>query len=90
MSLYSNFNKCKRKYIFRIICKIFSMYIHVTLSLSRQHLSMANYAVTIAIIVGIVCGQALSVVEDADRSLLGLNLSYGRGLVSICSSRNEI
>ncbi|XP_029674845.1 pigment-dispersing hormone peptides [Formica exsecta] len=43
---------------------------------------MANYAVTIAIIVGIVCGQALSVVEDADRSLLGLNLPYGRGLDS--------
>lgn len=41
---------------------------------------MANY-ITIAIIVGIVCGQALSV-EDVDRNLLGLNLPYGRGLVS--------
>ncbi|EFN61958.1 hypothetical protein EAG_01710 [Camponotus floridanus] len=41
---------------------------------------MANY-ITIAIIVGIVCGQALSV-EDVDRNLLELNLPYGRGLDS--------
>lgn len=43
---------------------------------------MANY-IAIAIMVGIVCGQALSVDEDADRNLPGLNLPYGRGLVSI-------
>ncbi|XP_070161781.1 pigment-dispersing hormone peptides [Polyergus mexicanus] len=43
---------------------------------------MANYVITTVIIVGIVCGQALSVVEDANRDLLGLNLPYGKGLDS--------
>ncbi|XP_072751746.1 pigment-dispersing hormone peptides [Anoplolepis gracilipes] len=43
---------------------------------------MANYTVAIAIIIGIICGQALSMVEDADRNLLGMNLPYGRGLDS--------
>lgn len=66
------------------------MYIPVTLPLSRQHLSMANYAVTVVIIIGIVCGQALSVIENADRNLLGLNLPYGKGLVSICSKWVEM
>ncbi|CAL1687814.1 unnamed protein product [Lasius platythorax] len=43
---------------------------------------MANYAIAIVIIVGIVCGQALSVIEDGDKNLLGLNLPYDRGLDS--------
>ncbi|KAL6436438.1 pigment-dispersing hormone peptides [Cataglyphis hispanica] len=45
---------------------------------------MANYAVTVVIIIGIICGQALSVIENADRNLLGSlgNLPYGKGLDS--------
>lgn len=45
---------------------------------------MANYAkfvVVIAIIVGVVCREESS--EDVDRNILGLNLPYGRGLVSL-------
>jgi len=48
---------------------------------------MANYArfvVIIAIIVGVVCGEESSELEDVDRNIFGLNrgLPYGRGLVS--------
>ncbi|XP_029168631.1 pigment-dispersing hormone peptides [Nylanderia fulva] len=42
---------------------------------------MANYVIAIAVIVGIICGQALSLGEDADRNLL-FNFPYGRGLDS--------
>jgi len=47
---------------------------------------MANYArfaVVIAIIVGVVCREESSEVEDVDRNIFGLNLPYGRGLVSV-------
>ncbi|XP_012524279.1 pigment-dispersing hormone peptides [Monomorium pharaonis] len=46
---------------------------------------MANYAsfvVVVAIIVGIVCGEESSELEDVDRNMFGLNLPYGRGLDS--------
>ncbi|XP_011694432.1 PREDICTED: pigment-dispersing hormone peptides [Wasmannia auropunctata] len=46
---------------------------------------MANYAkfvVVIAIIVGVVCREESSELEDVDRNILGLNLPYGRGLDS--------
>ncbi|XP_012234762.1 pigment-dispersing hormone peptides [Linepithema humile] len=48
---------------------------------------MANYAkyvAAIVIIIGVVCEQAFagSVLEDADRNVLGLNVPYGRGLDS--------
>lgn len=52
---------------------------------------MANYArcgFALVIMLGIVCGQTLGALEDADRNTLGLNLPYGRGLVS--SSSREI
>lgn len=49
---------------------------------------MANYvryAAAIVIIIGVVGEQAFadSVLEDADRNVLGLNVPYGRGLVSV-------
>ncbi|XP_077260329.1 pigment-dispersing factor [Temnothorax americanus] len=46
---------------------------------------MANYAklaVVIAVIVGVVCGEEFSELEDVDRNTLGLNFPYGRGLDS--------
>lgn len=57
-------------------------------ALSEQ--PMANYArygIAVAIIVGIVCGHAFGVLEDVDRNVLGLNLPYGRGLVSWVQER---
>ncbi|XP_011876809.1 PREDICTED: protein PDF-like isoform X2 [Vollenhovia emeryi] len=54
-------------------------------SRTRQHQSMANYAklaVIIAVIIGVVCGEESSELEDDDRNILGLNLPYGRGLDS--------
>lgn len=58
-------------------------------SRTRQHLSMANYAkltLVIAVIVGVVCGDESSELEDVDKNIIGLNLPYGRGLVSVQSS----
>ncbi|XP_032686307.1 pigment-dispersing hormone peptides-like [Odontomachus brunneus] len=46
---------------------------------------MATYArcgFVLVIMLGIVCGQALGVLEDADRNVLDLNLPYGRELDS--------
>jgi len=51
---------------------------------------MANYArfaVVIAIIVGVVCGEESS--EDVDRNIFGLNFPYGRGLVSVRPSPSK-
>lgn len=51
---------------------------------------MANYVrfvVVIAIVVGVVCGEESNELEDVDRNILGLNLPYGRGLVSVRPSR---
>ncbi|XP_011876808.1 PREDICTED: uncharacterized protein LOC105566960 isoform X1 [Vollenhovia emeryi] len=65
------------------ICEMFTFAYLV--SRTRQHQSMANYAklaVIIAVIIGVVCGEESSELEDDDRNILGLNLPYGRGLDS--------
>lgn len=47
---------------------------------------MANYTryivAIVAVVVGVVCGQAFTSLEDTDRNVMGLNLPYGRGLDS--------
>ncbi|XP_071625581.1 pigment-dispersing hormone peptides [Temnothorax longispinosus] len=67
---------------FAVCCKL-ATYNYI--AKREQHSSMANYAklaVVIAVIVGVVCGEEFSELEDVDRNILGLNLPYGRGLDS--------